>query len=175
MIEIRQIDRAHQQDIRLPNEPFALFGRMIPAYVDEAWSHSEVVFPEEERGEMCFPDEAYDFGAMEADSVFLGAYDGDACVGLAVLKDAWFQYMYLYDFKVNRAYRGRGVAADLIAKAKEVAAGRGYRGLYTQGQDNNLGACRFYLKAGFRIGGLDTQVYKGTSQEGKADIIFYLD
>ena len=49
------------------------------------------------------------------------------------------------------------------------------RGLYTQGQDNNLGACRFYLKAGFRIGGLDTEVYKGTNQEGKADILFYRD
>ncbi len=51
----------------------------------------------------------------------------------------------------------------------------GYNGIYTQGQDNNLGACLFYVKAGFYIGGLDTNVYKGTKQEGKSDIIFYYD
>ena len=34
---------------------------------------------------------------------------------------------------------------------------------------------RSYLKCGFAIGGLDTRVYTGTSQEGKRDIIFYLD
>ena len=60
-------------------------------------------------------------------------------------------------------------------KAKKIAAEKGYRGIYTQGQDNNLGACLFYTKYGFRIGGLDTEVYKGTSQDGKADIIFYYD
>ena len=33
----------------------------------------------------------------------------------------------------------------------------------------------FDLKNGFVIGGLDTHVYVGTSQEGKSDILFYLD
>lgn len=41
--------------------------------------------------------------------------------------------------------------------------------------DNNLGACLFYIKRGFVIGGLNTNVYKGTKQEGKADIYFYCD
>lgn len=50
-----------------------------------------------------------------------------------------------------------------------------YSGIYTQGQDNNLFACLFYIKTGFHIGGLDTNVYKGTKQEGKADILFYLN
>ena len=58
-----------------------------------------------------------------------------------------------------------------IAIAKE----KGYVGIYTQGQDNNLGACLFYIKTGFYIGGFDSNVYKGTKQEGKSDIIFYLD
>lgn len=48
-------------------------------------------------------------------------------------------------------------------------------GLWTIGQDNNLAACLFYVNNGFRIGGLDTDVYIGTKQEGKADIYFYKD
>ncbi len=105
----------------------------------------------------------------------MGAYDGGACIGLAVLKDAWFNYMYLDDLKISGRYRGKGAAKALVEKAKEVALARGYRGIYTIGQDNNLSACKFYLKTGFQIGGFDNHVYKGTSQEGKADIIFYLD
>ena len=174
-MEIRIIDGARKDDIRLKNEPFPLYGRMIPRYVDEQWDYEIHLFPESEITEMCFPEEDYDFDAMKADTVFLGAYDGDACVGLAILQDYFLKYMYLYDFKVLREHRHRGVGQALLEKAKEVALSRGYRGIYTVGQDNNLGACNFYIKAGFQIGGFDNRVYSGTSQEGKADIIFYLD
>ena len=173
MIEIRLIDRLHRADINIPNEPFPLFRKMLPRYADGIWSYE--VSRSERIGEMCFPDEGYDYDAMAENSVFIGAYDGEKCVGLAIMQEGFFRYMYLYDLKVNSAYRGRGVAARLIDMAREVARHRGYRGIYTQGQDNNLGACLFYIKYGFRIGGLDTEVYKGTAQEGKADIIFYLD
>ena len=64
---------------------------------------------------------------------------------------------------------------QVLEKAKELAAKKGYLGIYTQAQDNNLSACLFYLNNGFRIGGLDTEIYNGTNQEGKADILFYLD
>ena len=63
----------------------------------------------------------------------------------------------------------------LLDRAKALAQELGYRGLYTQGQYNNLGACLFYLKNGFVIGGLDTYTYKGTSQENKVDVLFYYD
>lgn len=175
MIEIHVIDSAHQADINLPNEPFPLFGRMVPSYGNGVWGYETVLFDQGEVSEMCFPDEHYDYDAMKEDSVFLGAYEDGVCVGLAVLRDAWFRYMYLCDLKVCRAGRGRGTAGALLKKAMEIALERGYSGLYTQGQDNNLAACLFYLKTGFRIGGLDTEVYRGTGQEGKADILFYWD
>ena len=175
MIEIRIIDAAHKQDINIPNEPFPLFGKMVPSYIDGQWRCSVVRFREDKVGEMCFPDENYDYDVLSSNSVFVGAYDEDVCVGLAILRHAMMKYMYLYDLKVNRDYRGRGIGQMLIGRSKEVAVELGYRGLYTQGQDNNLGACLFYRKNGFVIGGLNTQVYKGTSQEGKSDILFYLD
>ncbi len=174
-MEIRVIDAAHQADINIPNEPFTLFGRMEVSRTDGKWGHEEVLFDGEDVSEMCFPDENYDFAAMQEDTVFLGAYDGEQCTGLAILQDGMCRYMYLCDLKVSGACRGRGVGHALMEKAMEVCRARGFRGLYTIGQDNNLGACRFYLKTGFHIGGLDTEVYKGTRQEGKADILFYRD
>lgn len=175
MISVRIIDREHKNDINIPNQPFRLFGLMLPSYNNGKWEHTVINFPPENHTEMCFPNENYDYDELSLNSVFVGAYDGDTCIGLAILQQAMMKYMYLYDLKVNKNYRGRHVGAMLIKKSKEVALENGYRGLYTQGQDNNLAACLFYLKNGFVIGGLDTHVYTGTSQEGKKDILFYCD
>lgn len=174
MYEIREIDVQHKADINIPNEPFQMFGKIIPSYDGATWTYELLRFGEKDVTEMCFPDENYDYGSM-ADSVFLGAYDGDKCIGLAVLQPGFFKYMYLYDLKVCGAYRGQHIGKRLIEKAKETAAKNGYCGLYTQGQDNNPGACLFYLNSGFYIGGVDTNVYRHTKQEGKADILFYCE
>jgi streptothricin acetyl-transferase len=175
MITVRIIDYKRKNDINIKNEPFKLFGRMIPSYSNEQWHYKIERFDQADISEMCFPDENYDWDKLSKNSVFIGAYDGDKCIGLAILQHAMFRYMYLYDLKVNRDYRGRRIGSILIERSKEVALENGYRGLYTQGQDNNLGACLFYLNNGFVIGGLDTNVYKGTSQQGKKDIIFYCE
>lgn len=173
MIDVRIINAEHKQDINIPNEPFLLFGRMIPTYVNEQWNYSVEKFSVGRQ--MCFPDENYSYDDMVGNSVFIGAYDNEKCIGLAIMQEGFLKYMYLYDLKVNSAYRRGGVAKALIEKAKTIAKEKGYLGIYTQGQDNNLGACLFYIKTGFYIGGFDSNVYKGTRQEGKSDIIFYLD
>ncbi len=175
MITVRIIDREHQDDIRIKNEPFRLFGRMVPSYVNEAWSYTVERFPESEISQMCFPDENYDYDELAKNSIFVGAYDGETCIGLAILQHEWHRFLYLYDLKINADYRGKRIGTMLIDRSKEIAAQQGYRGIYTQGQDNNLAACLFYLKNGFVIGGLNTHVYTGTSQEGKKDILFYFD
>lgn len=172
-IQVRVIDKEHCADINIPNQPFKLFGRMIPTYVNEQWSYTTEMFPEV--CEMCFPDEKYNFDEMSEKHIFIGAYDDEKCIGLAIMRHEWMKYMYLYDLKVNDTYRGKNVAAMLVEKMKEAAKDNNYNGIYTLGQDNNLAACKFYIKSGFVIGGLDTKVYQGTSQEGKKDIIFYLD
>ena len=173
MIRTGIISAANSRDIDLPNEPFPLNGRMIPSLSDGQWSYR--IERSDTAAEMCFPDEHYDFDEMSRDCIFLGAYDDDRCIGLAVLRRGMFRYLYLEDLKVSRAYRGQGAGRALISAAGEIASREGYRGLYTIGQDNNLNACLFYLACGFHIGGFDNHVYNGTSQEGKADIFFYLD
>lgn len=174
MIEIKIIDARCKADINIPNEPFEMFGKMILSYDGTNWTYKLLRFAPEDVTEMCFPDENYDYDAMP-DSTFLGAYDGEKCVGLAILQPGFFKYMYLYDLKVSKAYRGQHIGRLLIQRAKEIAAQNGYCGLYTQGQDNNPGACLFYLNSGFYIGGTDTNVYRHTKQEGKADILFYCE
>lgn len=174
-MECRVIDREHSRDINIKNEPFSLYGKVIPTYLDGEWSYSIQTFPENEVVEMCFPDENYDYDELVKNHVFIGAYDGNTCVGLAIMADDMFKYMYLDDLKVSKEYRNQGIGKALLEKAMEVACERNYNGIYTIGQDNNVSACMFYLKAGFEIGGFDNRVYRGTSQEQKANIIFYFD
>lgn len=55
MIEIRVIDREHKEDINIPNQPFPLFGKMIPGCANGIWSYTIEKFAD--KSEMCFPDE----------------------------------------------------------------------------------------------------------------------
>ena len=172
-ISIRFIGKENASDINIKNEPFELFGRMLPFYQNGIWDYS--VSKNESITWDRFPDENYDFEEMEKEYVFIGAYDGSACIGLAILKHQWNKYLYLHDLKVNGAYRGRHIATNMIGEAYKYAKEHGYNGLRTIGQDNNLAACLLYINNGFRIGGLDTEVYNGTALEGNSDIYFYKD
>ena len=170
-IEIRRIGENNAADARLKNEPFTLWGRLIPSLNNGEWDYTTARFPVPETD--CFPDEPYD--PATDDAIFLGAYEGETCVGLAVLRQEMFSYLYLDDLKVVAAKRGQGVGGKLIAAAMNEASRLGLRGVYTVGQDNNLSACLFYLRQGFAIGGFDNRSYGGTKQEGKANVFFYKD
>lgn len=172
MIEVRLIDVKHKEDINILNEPFPLRGRMIIEHKENDWSHREELLPLEQITEMVFPDENYKFEEMK-EYIFLGAYEGETCVGVAILCQNFNRCLYLYDLKVNSNVRGKGIGTLLIEEAFKIAKKEKYAGLYTVGQDNNLDACLFYLSCGFIIGGLDTEIYKGTKQEGKSNIYFY--
>jgi ribosomal protein S18 acetylase RimI-like enzyme len=172
-IIIQLVDQNHKADINIVNESFDLVGKFLPSYENGKWIHDICYF--EKTSEMCFPNANYDFDKLSENSVILGAYEGHKCVGIAILQKHWYKYMYLYDLKVNKSYRNSHVGSMLMEKAKEVAKSRNYKGIYTRAQDNNLVACMFYLKSGFAIGGIDTNVYKGTSQEDKIDILFYTE
>ena len=171
MIEIKQIGRENKEDANIPNQPFTLWGRMTPSLKDGKWEYSVAEFSE--TSEMCFPDFRYD--PETDDAMFIGAYDGDECVGLAVLRRHMFKYLYLDDLKVNRDHRGLGIGGMLTEACMERAKAEKMQGVYTIGQDDNLSACLFYLSHGFEIGGFDNRAYRGTVQGEKADIYFYRD
>ena len=173
MIEVKPITEENAQDLRLKNEAFEMPGRIIPELQNGIWTYRTELFDQPQS--MVFPDENYELADVNGKGIAFGAYEDGKCIGIAIYEDYWLKYMYLSDLKVKSCARGKGVGKLLIQAGLYAALERGYKGLYTIGQDNNLHACLFYLKAGFSIGGFDNRVYGGTSQEGKADLIFYLD
>ena len=137
-MEIRKITRENAGDLRLKNEPFAMPGRFIPALKDGVWMYRTETSPECQW--MTFPDEEYDFETVNREGAAFGAYEDGVCIGVAIYQDYYFSYMYLLDLKVSSAARGKGVGKALIEAGMAEAKARGYRGLYTQGQDDNLNA-----------------------------------
>ena len=171
MIRIRQIGTDRKGDANIPNQPFEIVGKMVPSLNAGKWEYRTELFPAP--AEICFPDCPYDPG--EDDALFLGAYDGEECVGVAVLRKGMFRYLYLDDLKVNRDRRGIGIGGMLVEACMEKAKAEGMQGVYAIAQDNNLSACLFYLRHDFEIGGFDNRAYRGTNQEEKAVIFFYRD
>ena len=96
-IAIRKIGANSAADARLPNEPFPIWGRIIPSLLDGVWTYR--VERSSETGEDVFPDEPYD--PATDDAVFFGAYDGETCVGLAVLREDLARYLYLDDLIID--------------------------------------------------------------------------
>lgn len=170
MIKIKKLTKLDMTDADLPNEPFTVWGRMTPLFDGNAWSYVTSMF--DESFEMCFPDFHYE---VTDDSTFIGAYDDNKCVGLAVLRDDMFSYLYLDDLKVCRDFRKKGVGKQLVEACMNEAKTRGKTGVYAIAQDNNLSACLFYLRCGFEIGGFDNRSYRGTNQAEKSNIFFYRD
>jgi ribosomal protein S18 acetylase RimI-like enzyme len=176
MIQIERITESNKNDINIPNEPFTLWGKMIPTYDGNKWAYTTEKFDENKISEMVFPNENYDFASMKNEYYFVGAYnESGKCIGLAVYKRDWYKYLYLEDLKVFKDFRGNNIGKLMLDEGRKIADENGYRGIYTIGQDNNLSACLFYIKSGFTIGGFNTHVYRGTIQEDKSNIYFYID
>ena len=166
-MEAKRLFKSHIDDINLKNEPFDIFGRITPIYDGNRWSFKLEQY--ENISKMCYKDSYYDYDELKGKYVFVGVYEEHKCIGVAILRHSKNKYMCIHDIKVLADYRRKGAGKELLSLAKEIAKDNNYLGLYTITQDSNLIACRFCLKNGFKIGGIDTKTNDQT------DITFYLD
>ena len=69
------------------------------------------------------------------------------------------------DIRVAVSFRRRGVGEAMIALSSDWAKKRALMGLYAETQDVNAGACQFFTKCGFQLGGIDMLRYAARSRE----------
>ncbi|MGN7360369.1 GNAT family N-acetyltransferase [Paenibacillus sp. SAF-054] len=143
-------------DIPMTNDYFELYGRVVPSLQSGKWTYEEVLF--DETREIRFPDDKLDWSEYinrEDKALFL-AYLNHTCIGqIRIIKD-WNRFCYIENIAVKKDYRAGGVGKLLLNRAEEWAKQRELIGLSLEAQDDNLGACRFYVKQGFILGGVDT-------------------
>jgi ribosomal protein S18 acetylase RimI-like enzyme len=115
-----------------------------------------------------------DLGAELKDmDQFLIAEWGPVLAGLVGLKyEAWNRRMRVGHLYVTPPYRGKGIGRELIEAAAEYAHRAGARCLWLETQNTNYPAVRFYLRAGFRLCGLDESLYDPRGP-GRGEVALY--
>lgn len=73
----------------------------------------------------------------------------------------------LWDLRVARRARRRGVARALLAAAEASARDAEVRGLLVETQDVNVPACRVYAAAGFVLASVEHDAYPGLPGEAR--------
>lgn len=170
-MRIVKIDRQNITDINKANQPFEIIGRICPSYADGIWTYKEEIY-EHPRIKTYQALDHNDHINDPDKAVFL-AYSDTECVGQIALKSDWNGYAFVEDICVAGSARGKGIGTALIEKAVEWAKSRDLKGLALETQDNNLLACRFYAKCGFKIGAVNTMLYKNLGNDETA-VFWYL-
>lgn len=103
--------------------------------------------------------------------VFL-AYVDDMLAGQIILRAQWNGYCFIDDIRTDKKFRGMKIGTTLINRAVEFAKSIDLKGLSLETQDTNPNACLFYESLGFKIGGIDTMIYRNF-EESKNDTAVY--
>ncbi|PFG05193.1 GNAT family N-acetyltransferase [Bacillus sp. es.034] len=144
------------EDINKTNDSFKVFGKLVPSLQSGKWSFEEKLF--DETKDIRFPDDKIDWSQYinRDDKALFLAYLNNTCIGQIRIKKDWNRFCYIENIATKKDHRGSGVGKLLLNKAEEWSKQRELIGMSLEAQDDNLGACRFYVKQGFILGGVDT-------------------
>ena len=172
---IVRLDRRTRKCLPRPEEPFEIIGRLMPVYDGQEWTLSEELT--DTPREKTYPNDSYrskEYIGKPSKAAFLAMLDG-TCVGSLRVRKKWNDNAFIEDLAVDRAHRGRGVGTMLMDTAAAWCRENGLRVVSLETQDWNLLACRFYLKYGFSLGGIDQFLYNAYApQRGETALYFYL-
>lgn len=144
------------EDINKTNDSFKVFGKVVPSFQSGKWAFEEILFDEVK--DIRFPDDQLDwieYIDSEDKALFL-AYKNNDCIGQIRIVQDWNRFCYIENIATKEDFRGQGIGSLLLTKAEDWAKERNLLGISLEAQDDNLGACRFYVKQGFVLGGVDT-------------------
>lgn len=89
----------------------------------------------------------------------------DALAGQVMLRVGENNLAQVLDIRVSMQMRRRGVGEAMIALSEDWARSKELMGIMAETQDVNAGACQFFAKCGFQLGGVDTLRYVARSKQ----------
>lgn len=92
------------------------------------------------------------------------ATEGSTILGQLTVSPHWTGFAAINDLAISSDARRKGVGSALVNAAKGWAVERGLPGLSVETQNNNVGACMLYAKAGFVLAGFDTHLYRSSER-----------
>ena len=174
--EIIRMDYAALEKFPLnPYRPFEVIGRCVPSFDGREWSLAYSLKPENR--EKLYPNFRRDeSGYIDSPSgaVFMAVQDG-RCVGHIRVRAHFFDMGYVEEFAVEPEMRRQGVGKCLMDAARDWCLSENMKRMKLETQDNNVQACRFYTRYGFRLCGADSHKYDGSRFEDETALYFYME
>lgn len=174
--KIIRLDKTMLSLLPHPQEPIDVIGRLLPKYDGRKWEISEELL--DIPIQKTYPDVTFDpmeYVDNPEQAAFLAMLD-DKCIGSIRVCARWQKNAFIDDLAIDREHRRHGIGTMLMDAAVSWGQEKELYGVSLETQNWNLLACRFYLKYGFKLGGLDCSVYEALEQtyKGGSALYFYL-
>jgi ribosomal protein S18 acetylase RimI-like enzyme len=171
-IIVCELNEQNIQDVNKCDGTFTVDSKIIlQAEKDDIRYTVVSVLPYQKR----YPSDESDYTTYLAkpDKTIYFAYMDRQLAGQIVLRKNWNQYAYVEDIAVDIHFRKCGVGRTLVAEAIDWAKTKLLAGIMLETQNNNVAACRFYERCGFKLGGFDRYLYKGISKNTEEIALYW--
>ncbi len=159
-IQIREINEESLQGAKKCDATIMVDSKLVLRAEDGVISYS-VLNIEPYQKPYIFEEKEYPTCISNPDKTVYFAYVDGHLAGEIDISKHWNAYAWINDFAVDIEFRKHGVGHALMQKAVEWTKSKGLPGIMLEAQNNNVTACRFYEKFGFKLRGFDTHLYKG--------------
>jgi ribosomal protein S18 acetylase RimI-like enzyme len=171
-IIVCELNEQNIQDVNKCDGTFTVDSKIIlQAEKDDIRYTVVSVLPYQKR----YPSDEIDYTTYLAkpDKTIYFAYMDRQLAGQIILRKNWNQYAYVEDIAVDIHFRKCGVGRTLVAEAIDWAKTKLLAGIMLETQNNNVAACRFYERCGFKLGGFDRYLYKGISKNTEEIALYW--
>ena len=111
--------------------------------------------------------------ASSTETVSFAAFFDGRVVGELDLSKGWNGYAHIENLVVARNSRRQGLARALMERGVEWAESQKLPGVMLETQNNNVAACELYRSCGFRLGGFDSDLYRGLDPSSREIALFW--
>jgi streptothricin acetyltransferase len=170
---IIEINKKNLCDINKSNEPFTIFGKIIPEFKNNCWKFYEELLDKPFEYKYPIDDEDYSTYIKNDDKNIYLYYDKNECIGQIILKKYWNKYTYIEDISVLKKFRRKGIGHSLMDSAQKWTKDKKLNGIMLETQDVNIAACKFYENYGFILGGIDTMLYANFDNAYQKALFWY--
>ncbi|MBI6548244.1 GNAT family N-acetyltransferase [Xenorhabdus lircayensis] len=94
-------------------------------------------------------------------------------IGYLAISEHWNNLASIDDIAVDIDHRGSGVAKSLMDAAVKWAVDLKLAGIRLETQSNNVTACRFYARYGFKLEGYDRYLYSALNFQNNEIVLFW--
>ncbi|KAK1246070.1 hypothetical protein MKX07_005139 [Trichoderma sp. CBMAI-0711] len=172
-MEIRQVTRLTKEDISGRDFSFEISSQVAKPYETLALDAEIATTPVELVKKDFGFDEAEFANIKEPDGVVFAVVEDEQVYGYAHAAKAWNNMVELRWIALDVSIRGRGYGRMLLDQVVAWARKLGVAGIRLESQSNNVAACMFYKRYGFRFGGYDEYLYRGIPENSHETAFFW--